>query len=224
MDVQEVAQHIARYWDLRSSTFDEEHDTEDKQAWMQTLSGLLGYDRTRNVLDVGTGSGFLANMTAELGFPSIGVDISTGMMRNGVRRAAQQGVGTVFMKVPAVELPFMDATIDRIVNARLIWTMVASDDMASEWFRVLRPGGEVFCFNRMDPENGLRRPDRGKGIYDDPDVDDALDLHDSTCEELVRFLEASGFEGVGIEHLPGLTRPGFDYQDWYVLRGRKPAG
>ena len=70
MDVHSVAQKIEEYWDDRASSFDKEHDTEDLDAWKTELSRLLGYDRSKNVLDIGTGSGFIANMTSSLGFPT----------------------------------------------------------------------------------------------------------------------------------------------------------
>ncbi|MCR5582161.1 MAG: class I SAM-dependent methyltransferase [Eggerthellaceae bacterium] len=222
MDIQTAAQGIARYWDKRASSFDKDHDTEDLSAWKVELSRLLGYDRSKNVLDVGTGSGFIANMTSSLGFPTAGVDISEGMMRNGVRHAESQGVGTFFFKVPPTELPFMDSSVDAIVNCRLIWTMIASDSMVAEWMRILRPGGRVLCFNRLDPEQGLRHVEGKRFDYGDSAILEALDNDQATTAELIDLFERNGYEDVHVEHLPGLTRPEFDYQDWYVLCAAKP--
>ena len=226
MDVQSVAQKIEEYWDDRASSFDKEHDTEDLSAWKTELSYLLGYDRTKNVLDIGTGSGFIANMTSSLGFPTAGVDISAGMMKNGVRHAETQGVGTFFLKVPAVELPFMDASVDNITNCRLIWTMVASDEMVNEWKRILRPGGRVFNFNRLDPVDGLKRKDGDVFDYGDKAVGTALDNVCASTAELIDLFERNGFEDVHVEMLSGLTLPEFAaqewFQDWYVLCATKP--
>lgn len=222
MDTRSAGKKIAQYWDKRASSFDKDHDTEDLNAWKTELSRLLGFDRSKNVLDIGTGSGFVANMTSALGFPSLGVDISVGMMENGVRHAETQGVGTFYMKVPEVELPFMDGSIDNIVNCRLIWTMIASNDMVSEWLRVLRPGGQVLCFNRLDPVNGLKKADGKRFDYGDEEVSNALDIDQATTAELIDLFERNGYENVHVEHLPGLTLPGFDYEDWYVLVARKP--
>lgn len=222
MDIHSAAQVIAQYWDNRSSTFDQDHDTEDLNAWKTQLSRLLGFDRSKNVLDIGVGSGFVANMTSVLGYPSVGVDISTGMMEYGVRHAEAQGVGTFFMKVPEVELPFMSGSIDNIVNCRLIWTMIASDDMVREWQRVLRPGGQVLCFNRLDAVNGLKKADGKHFDYGDEEVSKVLDNDQATTAELIDLFERNGYENVHVEHLPGLTRPEFDYEDWYVLVAVKP--
>ena len=224
--IHSAAQKIARYWDERASSFDKDHDTEDLDAWKTELSRLLGLGRSKNVLDIGTGSGFIANMTAALGYPSVGVDISVGMMKNGVRHAEAQGVGTFYMEVPEVELPFMDDSVDNIVNCRLIWTMIASDEMVAEWMRILRPGGKVFCFNRLDEVNGLKSPDGKRFDYGDEEVAEALDNDQSTTAELIDLFARNGYEDVHVEHLPGLTRPEFAglewYQDWYVLVACKP--
>lgn len=222
MDTHAAAQVIAHYWDERASSFDKDHDTEDADAWKDTLSRLLGYNRAKNVLDIGAGSGFIANMTSALGFPTVGVDISTGMMKNGVRHAETQGVGTFFLKVPEVELPFMDGSVDNIVNCRLIWTMIASDDMITEWMRILRPGGKVLCFNRLDPVEGLKRTDGKSFDYGNADVSAALDNEQRTTAELIDLFERNGYIDVHVERLPGLTRPEFDYQEWYVLSATKP--
>ena len=227
MDTRSAARKIAEYWDERASSFDKDHDTEDLDAWKTQLSRLLGFDRTKNVLDIGAGSGFIANMTASMGFPSVGVDISVGMMRNGVRHAEAQGVGTFYLKVPEVELPFLDGSVDNIVNCRLIWTMVASDEMVTEWKRILRPGGKVLCFNRLDAVEGLKRTDGKRFAYDDEEVAAALDNDEATTAELIDLFVRNGYEDVHVEHLPGLTRPEFAgqewFQEWYVLVAVKPG-
>ncbi len=223
MSTHSAAQKIAQYWDDRASTFDADHDTEDKDAWRSVLSCLLGFNRSKNVLDIGVGSGFIANMTSGLGFPSVGVDISTGMMEYGVRHAEEDGVGTFFLEVHETNLPFMSASVDNIVNCRLIWTMIASDEMLAEWMRVLRPGGQVLCFNRLDPVEGLKSLDGKRFDYGDDEVREALDVDQSTTAELIDLFVRNGYEDVHVEHLPGLTRPGFDYQDWYVLIAVKPS-
>ena len=40
-------------------------------------------------------------------------------------------------------------------------------------------------------------------------------------EELRELVENSGFAEVEIRKLPGLTRPGYDYEPWFVLMGTK---
>lgn len=217
-----IIKAIGDYWDKRSSTFDEEHDTENISAWMNMLEGMLGPDKNKNVLDLGTGTGFLANMTAKLGYPTLGIDLSQEMMQYGVRHAASCGCGAMYMVGNALQLPLMDNTADNIVNARLIWTLVSPDEMISEWFRVLKPGGTLYCFNRMEDGVGLKSSSDKPFIYDSADVDSDLVVKDASMSELTDLLRRNGFENVEIRKLPGLTRPEFDYQTWHVLIGKKP--
>lgn len=223
MDTEEIIEGIREYWDKRSFDFDKDHDTEDIDAWKGALAELLGDDHAKNVLDLGAGSGFLANMTAQLGFPSVAMDISTGMMANGVRHAERSHASTFFIEGNALETKVMADSIDFIVNARLIWTIVEKDRMVAEWLRVLRPGGKLFCFNRMDEKEGLgsRKPRQGFR-YQDSRIDAALDTAEDSRESLIDLLTRNGYQDVEIVHLPGLTRSGYDYQDWYVLVGTKP--
>ncbi|MGI6012842.1 MAG: class I SAM-dependent methyltransferase [Oscillospiraceae bacterium] len=222
METNTAIQTIAKYWDKQAAVFDKDHDTEIASEWMTTLEQLLGSDKNKNVLDLGTGSGFLANMTAKLGYPTVGMDISTEMMKNGVRHATACASSAMYMLGNAMELPLMDDTVDYIVNARLIWTLIHPDDMIKEWFRVLRPGGAIFCFNRMDDEAGLTTSAHSTSYYGE-EVDKQLEVRDASMEELKDLLLRNGYVDVEIRKLPGLTRPEFDYQTWYVLIGKKPV-
>lgn len=221
MEKEAVIKVIGDYWDEYSAKFDSEHDTENESAWMDTLEELLGGDKRKNVLDLGTGTGFLANMTARLGYPSVGIDLSTDMMRHAVRHATADGSAAIYMSGNALELPLMDGTVDAIVNARLIWTIIEPDDMLREWLRVLRPGGKLLCFNRMEDGVGLTSC-KGSTVYAGAEIEDALAVREASMDELRTLLERGGFENIEIRRLPGLTRPEFDYQCWYVLMGEKP--
>ena len=222
MKTNTAIQTIAKYWDKQASVFDKDHDTEQISAWMNTLESLLGPDKNKNVLDLGTGSGFLANMTAKLGYPTIGMDISVEMMRNGVRHASQSNSAAMYILGNAMELPVMNDTVDYIVNARLIWTLIQPDDMVREWFRVLRPGGKLFCFNRMDDDKGLTFSPSTHSTYGE-EVDAQLKIREASMQELKDLLRRNGYTNIEIRKLPGLTRPEFDYQSWYVLIGKKPV-
>lgn len=219
MEVVGVIKKIEAYWDKRSDSFDADHDTEDLQAWMEALNNLLGTDQNKNVLDLGTGTGFLANMTAKLGHSTIGIDISREMMNYAVKHAKTAASDAVFMEGSVLDLPFMNETIDFIINSRLIWTLVEPDLAIREWLRILKPGGKIMCFNRMKEGVGLNI---GKvNIYEDEEVDNHLVVKGARMEELKELLERNGLVEVQIQKLSGLTRPGYDYDPWFVLMGTK---
>ncbi len=221
MEIGSIVKKIGEYWDERSSVFDKEHDTEDVNAWMRVLGKLLGEDRTKSVLDLGTGTGFLANMTAKIGYPTIGVDISKEMMGYAVRHARAKGANAVYMEGSALKLPFMDSTVDFVINARLIWTIVEPDTSTREWLRVVKPGGKIFCFNRM--KEGVGLTSNKLNIYGDDEVNKELRFKGAAMDELTDLFERNGLIDVKIEKLPGLTLSGYDYEPWFVLMGTKPV-
>lgn len=221
MDRAEAVAKIGKSWDEYSVRFDEVHDTEDITAWKDTLKTLLGQDTSKNVLDLGTGTGFLANMTGELGYPSVGVDVSKEMMKYGVRHAERRCSGVTYMYGDVLELPMLDESIDNIINARLIWTLVEPEAALHEWFRVLRAGGKLFCFNRMQEGVGLIRYTETP-FYGSQEIDDMLTIQTASMERLTGLLSEAGFVNVEIKKLSGLTRRGYDYDPWFVLCGEKP--
>lgn len=225
MEVDQIIKTIEKHWDEYSSTFDSEHDTENICVWRDFLEDCLGKDKKKTVLDLGTGTGFLANIISGLGYPSIGLDISKKMMALGVRHAQEQGVHTVFMKGSALELPFMDETIDFIVNSRLIWTLVEPEQAMTEWERVLKPGGKVFCFNRMEENIGLKI--FKDNYYENEAVDEALKIAGARMEELIALMESSGYTDVKVIKLPETAKndeikKAEWYQPWFALCGTKP--
>jgi len=217
--IESIIKKIGSYWDARSSSFDEEHDTEDIGAWIDALDKLLDSDGNKSVLDLGTGTGFLANMTARLGYSSIGLDISKEMLNHAVKHAASKETNAVFMYGNVLDLPFADNTFDYIVNSRLIWTLVEPDNAIKEWLRVIKPGGKIFCFNRMLEGVGLTT--KRLNIYEDDEVDKQLQIKGARMEDLTSLLVRNGLADVKLEKLPGLTRPEFDLEPWHVLMGTK---
>ena len=219
MDPNERLERMGSYWDDAALKFDKQHDTEDLDRWRKVLSELLGDDRSKNVLDLGTGTGFLANMCAELGYPTVGMDISTGMMSYAARHAMQRGVSVMYMTGSALDLPLMDCTVDYIVNARLLWlwTVEESEQALRSWYRALRPGGRFFGFVRMEEGVGMKvTGNMIKGVAD------VMESFVVAMDELEQLVKKCGYEDVEIRKLEGLTRSDFpDYDPWYVITGKR---
>jgi SAM-dependent methyltransferase len=96
------------------------------------------------LLDVGTGSGATVAIPAALrGAKVVGSDITPVLLEHARRRAEEAGVAVEWVEADAQELPFGDASFDRVTST--FGAMFAPDHRraAAELVRVCRPGGTV---------------------------------------------------------------------------------
>ncbi len=75
---------IKQNWDERSSTFDLSPghvigSKEEKEAWISLFKEKFGKG-IQKILDIGTGTGFLSIILAEMGYDVVGVDLSEEML------------------------------------------------------------------------------------------------------------------------------------------------
>jgi ubiquinone/menaquinone biosynthesis C-methylase UbiE len=209
---------IIHYWDNYSPQFDEAHATEDLTKWKEVLKDLLGTE-TRSVLDLGTGTGFLAKMTAELGYTTTGVDLSRNMLDILRTEMEQRGLKIKLVEAPVETLPFLCCSFDAVVNCRLVWTLVDPQASFTEWRRVLKNGGKVINFIRIRDEDD---PDGMKEVYGE-DIDKGLPLRNASKGLLEKSLEQAGFTGCEAIALPReLTIKDEGLPGWYAIRGVKP--
>ena len=121
----------------------------DGFARLLTPVGRLVVDRVGvepglGLLDVGTGTGGnVAIPAAQLGAEVVGLDITPELLTHARRRAADAGVVVGWIEGDAQELPFADASFDRVTST--FGAMFAPDHgrTAAELVRVCRPGGRI---------------------------------------------------------------------------------
>jgi SAM-dependent methyltransferase len=121
----------------------------DGFARLVTPVGALILDRVGiepglELLDVGTGTGGnVAIPAAQRGAKVVGVDITPELFEHARRRAAEAGVEVEWIEADAQELPFADASFDRVTST--FGAMFAPDHRraAAELVRVCRSGGRI---------------------------------------------------------------------------------
>lgn len=110
------------------------------------------------ILEVGVGTGLSLPGYADTN-RVVGVDISAPMLRKARERIMagrlEQVEGLAVMD--AARLAFPDATFDVVVGQYLITTVPNPEATLDEFFRVLKPGGEIVLVNYIGAEAGLRR-------------------------------------------------------------------
>ncbi len=144
---------FAEYWDGRADQYDGEPQhvfasDAEKALWVQLLERICP-TRPACVLDVGTGTGFLALTLAELGHVVTGVDISRGMLAQARRKALAAGLTVDFRCAPADQTGLADGAFHLVVSRHLLWNLPDPQAAVAEWVRVTRPGGVVAAFDGL---------------------------------------------------------------------------
>ncbi|HVT57966.1 MAG TPA: class I SAM-dependent methyltransferase [Thermoanaerobaculia bacterium] len=141
----DLKEKIADYWNWRSGDFERRQGVRNqvqKRAWLAFLGTVAG-DPPRTVLDVGTGTGFLALLLAELGHRCKALDLSPAMLEQARQTARQRGLELCFDVGDAESLPEADAAYDVVISRNVLWTLPDPERALCDWRRVLKPGGRL---------------------------------------------------------------------------------
>ena len=152
-----------------------------------------------SILDVGCGPGYVAAAAAERGATPRGLDFSREMVAIAQRMFPR----IEFCEGDAQNLPFTDATFDRVLANFALLHVSDPDRACAEAFRVLKPGGKFgFTVWAAPEENPYARI-----------IDDAIQAHAdlevdlpvgpphylfSGRKEFRRALEHAGFNGASM--------------------------
>jgi ubiquinone/menaquinone biosynthesis C-methylase UbiE len=101
----------------------------------------------QEVLDVGAGDGNLAIAAAAEGARVVASDISPVMVESGRGRSEREGFDIEWVEADAEELPFEDGRFDCAASVFGAFIAPRPEVVASELFRVVRPGGTVGMAN-----------------------------------------------------------------------------
>jgi Methylase involved in ubiquinone/menaquinone biosynthesis len=139
---------LQQSWNKRAQMYANRMDKlmnslEYQNQWKENLQLLLGSCQGLEILDIGTGSGFLAFQLVRLGQRVIGLDFSEEMLRIAESKAQSLNLDCSFVFGNAVNLPFPAERFDTIVCRHLLYSLNDRSLVFTEWLRVLRSGGRV---------------------------------------------------------------------------------
>lgn len=123
-----------------------------------------GVDSGHDVLDVATGTGNVALLAAEAGARTVGLDLTPELFDTARRRAEQRGIEIEWVAGDAEELPFADASFDRVFSAFGVQFAPRHAVVAAELLRVCRPSGAIVLAN-WTPEGQIGELFRIMGRY-----------------------------------------------------------
>ncbi|MEO8455617.1 MAG: methyltransferase domain-containing protein [Sphingomicrobium sp.] len=118
------------------------HYSERTAGRMLELAGVREGDR---LLDLGTGTGLLAQMAAQRGANAVGIDHSAGMIEQAQAEAHNASLGdrTQFLQMDAEALSFDDQTFDVSVSLFVLRHLPNPLAAVREVYRTLKPGGRL---------------------------------------------------------------------------------
>lgn len=127
----------------------------EREAWVEMLKRLVPPTPALRILDVGTGTGFLALLLGEIGHQVVGIDLSEGMLSVARAGAQQRGLDTTFV-VGDVESPPEDLGRFDVVMARhVFWTLLQPEAAVRAWADLLRPQGRVIVIDVLMKPAGI---------------------------------------------------------------------
>jgi ubiquinone/menaquinone biosynthesis C-methylase UbiE len=145
---------ITAYWNGRSNHYDYHpnhglRSQREREGWLAILCDLLP-PPPADILDVGTGTGFLALLMAELGHRVTGIDLAEDML--DIARSKSTGMAMLHFEIGDASCPqFPTARFDAITNRHLLWTLIDPKRTFVNWHRLLRPGGRVVAIDSINP-------------------------------------------------------------------------
>lgn len=179
--------------------------------WRREVVVRANLGANSRVLDLGSGTGDLAFEILKhhpKAFVVAG-DFTPEMLRVGIGRPGSSELNWILCD--ALNLPFRGGIFLAVVHGFLMRNAVDPDQVLSEQFRVLNPGGRMISLDTTPPSSNPLRPlidfylhrlipTLGRWIAGDPAA--YTYLPDSTeefltAEEYSERIEAAGFEAVG---------------------------
>jgi len=147
-DMTTIQGRITAFWNAVAGDYDADPGnvaapgTPAYAAWAQAIRSVLP-NAPSDVLDLGTGTGYVASIVAELGHRVTGLDLSEKMLAVARAKALDARLEVSFQTGDAVAPPLPAASFDVVIARSLIWTLRELQTAFCAWHALLRSGGRV---------------------------------------------------------------------------------
>lgn len=118
-------------------------------ARLQAFDRIAGDWRSKRVLDLGCGGGFMAEALAERGALVTGIDPAAGAIAIAWKHAEARGLAIGYSVGTGESLAFADRSFDIVVSVDVLEHVADLDRVIAEIARVLKPGG-LFLFDTIN--------------------------------------------------------------------------
>jgi SAM-dependent methyltransferase len=164
------------------------------------------------ILDVGAGTGRVTLPLNTLGFRTIALDPSQGMLDTLRTKAAGQPLPIV--RADGARLPFPPSSFDAVVLSRILYLIAGWRDVLHEVIRALRPGGLLLheWGNGSADEGWVQIRERARTLFEDAGVKNPFHPGARSEEQVERVLIEGGLaRSGGVSLGPGPLRPLSDF-------------
>ena len=149
--MENLKDHIKRYWTRRAPSFVQqrlrEFESPKRALWLREIAHYLPKGKRLRILDVGTGTGFLACLLAAEGHTVTGIDLTREMVSRAEAFAKTVNVPTKFLVMDAEHPDFPPESFDAIVTRNLTWTLPQLEEAYRSWHKLLVKGGILINFD-----------------------------------------------------------------------------
>jgi ubiquinone/menaquinone biosynthesis C-methylase UbiE len=134
------------FWDTYSRYYDSIYHLMPYRELLWDAYQALDLQPGMRLLDAGCGTGNFECFLAEKNAPAASIhaiDLSEGMLARARRKCAD--MPTVYLECANLnsQLPFEDASFDRIVSINVLYALDDPDHAIGEFLRVLKPEGRI---------------------------------------------------------------------------------
>jgi SAM-dependent methyltransferase len=233
-DLTDLQAKINAFWTWRGNTIESGglsiRDERELQIWMEVLRQWLP-SAPANVVDLGTGQGFLALMLAAFGHRVRGFDLAEGQLHRAREFGARVANPPVFATGDAIDPPLAPASVDVIANRNILWTLLDPARAFRNWFDALRPGGRLIAFHGINNSEGGPPPntrDQNNTAYTEDVTARLLPIRRlPTVDPAIPLVREAGFQDVQVRRLQALEdfereAYGAD-KTWLVITAVRPG-
>lgn len=146
-----TTESIAKYWDKQAVIWAEEKQEvwlkEETEYWIQFFKDLLPTLSGNKVLEVGTASGYFANILVLAGYQVTAVDYSQAMISEAKCVSKNLDLKVDYMVMDAQKLLFPADTFDLVFSRLMTWNLPDVFSFYQSSYRVLKPGGTLLNFD-----------------------------------------------------------------------------
>jgi SAM-dependent methyltransferase len=198
------------------------------KVWMAVLQDLLP-DPPADVVDLGTGQGFVALVMAALGHRVQGFDLAEGQLARAREYGARSQNPPIFELGDAADPPLAQASVDVLASRDVLWTLLDPARAFENWFKIIRPGGRLLVFHGVTLSSTTlpETKSRGDELYSGEVSAHLLPLrHQPTLDPALPLARAAGFQDVAVRRLESIEKFVKDLENkdmvWLVLTATRP--